>query len=146
MGEVNNEAWESIMTSAWVSERRNILLVLYAMEPTPDVLSTAMSMMERLESGVEILLRSGVKPPSPTLNRFLEDVARNKKNSRLIYHPELSWEAVVSHAGSMSDIVCILVESLEKWGLKNDPVSRRPPVWSHRLPCPLVVASVANNG
>ncbi|MBF0434646.1 MAG: hypothetical protein HQL77_04655 [Magnetococcales bacterium] len=122
------------------NERRNILLVLFALEPTPGVVRTALSMMERLDAGVEILLRTETQPYPLALSRFLDDVTKSGKRSHLIFLPELSWEAVVHHARTVSDIVCILVESLENFGLINDPESRRPPAWSKHLPCPLVVA------
>lgn len=134
------EAGELETAKMFVRERRNILLVLHEEEPPPGVLSTALSMMERMGAGMEVLLRMGEGNPPPTLIRFLEDVARSGKNSRLLYRPELAWTTVVSHAGSMPDIVCILVESLEMWGLKDNPDKRHPPAWSNRLPCPLVVA------
>lgn len=122
-------------------DRRTILLVLFSLEPAPGVIPTALSMMERLDAGVEIFLGTPVGSRSFTLDCFLEDVAKNGKNGRLIHRPELSWETVVSYAGSLSDIVCILVESLEKLGLKDDPEGRCPPAWSRHLPCPLVVAT-----
>lgn len=123
-------------------DRRNILLILFSLEPAPEVISMALSMMERLDAGVEILLGTTIGSRSLTLDCFLKEVAKNGKNSLLIHRPELSWETVVGHASSLSDIVCILVESLEKLGLKDDPESRRPPAWSRRLPCPLVVATI----
>ncbi|MBF0294922.1 MAG: hypothetical protein HQL96_07005 [Magnetococcales bacterium] len=125
--------------------RRKILLVLHAREPEAGVLSTARSMMERLEAEVEILMRSEVMYHSTLVDRFLEEVTSNGGYGRLLYRPDLSWDAVVRHAGSLSSVVCILVESLEKWGLKNDRASRRPPLWSNRLPCPLVVAGAEGN-
>ncbi|MBF0126260.1 MAG: hypothetical protein HQM02_03520 [Magnetococcales bacterium] len=127
-------------------KRRTVLLVLRALEPAPEVLAAALSMMDRLEAGVEILLRAAVRPPSVTLGVFLEEVASHGKESHLTCLPELSWEAVVGHAESVTEIVCIMVESLETWGLKSDPESRRPPVWSNRLPCPLVVAALGSGG
>ncbi|HAT49248.1 MAG: hypothetical protein HQL07_02005 [Nitrospirae bacterium] len=122
-------------------DRRTILLVLFSLEPAPEVISTALSMMDRLDAGVEIFLGTPVGSCSFTLDCFLEDVAKKGRNSRLVHRPELSWETVVSYAGSLSDIVCILVESLEKLGLKDDPEGRCPPAWSRHLPCPLVVAT-----
>ncbi len=136
------EAGEFETARMLVQERRNILLVLHEAEPPPGVLSTALSMMERLEAGVEILLRMGEGQRPPALSHFLEEVARNGKNSRLLYRPELSWETVVSHARSVPETVCILVESLERWGLKGNPDKRRSPSWSNRLPCPLVVTAI----
>ncbi|MBF0181616.1 MAG: hypothetical protein HQM03_16470 [Magnetococcales bacterium] len=125
--------------------RRKILLVLHAREPEAGVLATARSMMERLEAEVEILMRSEVMYHSTPVDRFLEEVTSSGGNGRLLYRPDLSWDAVVRHAGALSSVVCIVVESLEKWGLKNDRASRRPPPWSNRLPCPLVVAGAAGN-
>lgn len=137
------KAGEHRVTKAFVQGRaRDILLVLHTLEPDPFVLTTVFSLMERLDAGVEVLLRTDSDAPSLTLKRFLEDVARSERNGRLIYRPGLSWKMVVHHAESFANIVCILVESLEKWGLKNDPESKRRPAWSNRLPCPLVVTTL----
>ncbi|MBF0427406.1 MAG: hypothetical protein HQL94_00665 [Magnetococcales bacterium] len=135
------EAGEFDTARELARELRNILLVLQAEDPAPDVLSTALSMMDRLEAGVEILSGMPAEKVSPLLTRFLEDVAKKGKNSRMIHRPGIQWETVVGYASSVPDIVCILVESLEKWGLNSFPKRRHPPPWSNRLPCPLVVAA-----
>ncbi|MBF0271687.1 MAG: hypothetical protein HQL98_06470 [Magnetococcales bacterium] len=135
------EAGEFDTARELVREMRDILLVLRHGEPQTGVLVTASSMMERLDAGVEILLAAPPEGETQTLTRFLEDVARQGRSARLLHRPGLSWKAVLAHAGAVSGIVCILVESLEKWGLQSHPERRRPPPWSQRLPCPLVVAS-----
>lgn len=122
-----------------VGTRRSILLALGEGEPGAGLWSATLSMMERLEAGVEILQRARSGEESSGLRGFLRDVARSGRSGRLIPRAEVSWETVVAHAGSLSGIVCILVDSLEAWGLEKTAARKRPPAWSARLPCPLVV-------
>ncbi|MBF0339911.1 MAG: hypothetical protein HQL95_02985 [Magnetococcales bacterium] len=135
------EAGEFVTARTLARGMREILLVLQAGEPQPEVLVTTRSMMERLDAGVEILLAGPETEQNPTLTRFLEEVNRQGRTARLIHRPGIPWKTVLAYAGGISGIVCILVESLEKWGLQSHPERRRPPPWSQRLPCPLVVAS-----
>ncbi|MBF0626586.1 MAG: hypothetical protein HQL91_00045 [Magnetococcales bacterium] len=125
-----------------VREVRDILLVLQSGEPASGVWVTARAMMERLDAGVEILVTAPWEGGEvQEVRRFQEEVVRQGRQVRLLHRPGITWHGVLAHANAVSGIVCILVESLEKWGLSKDSEKRRPPIWSRRLPCPLVVAT-----
>jgi hypothetical protein len=134
------EAGEFDTARELAREVRDVLLVLRAGEPRPGVLTTACSMMERLDAGVEVLLATPQEGACASVTRFLEETSRQGRSARLIHRPGITWKTVLSHARSVSGIVCILIESLENWGLPGQPERRRPPLWSRSLPCPLVVA------
>ncbi|NGZ26832.1 MAG: hypothetical protein G8345_08075 [Magnetococcales bacterium] len=132
------EAGEFSTASSMITDERSILLVLQEDEPPPWLLNTALSMVDRLEAGVEILLPAVGAKLSPTMARFVGHVEERGHHSRVIHRPDMVWENVAAYAQGMPSIVCIMVESLEKWGLKGDRATNQ---WRAKLPCPLVVAA-----
>ncbi|MBF0163242.1 MAG: hypothetical protein HQM01_01845 [Magnetococcales bacterium] len=122
---------------------REILLVVRGDEPQAELLVTTRAMMERLDAGVEILLARPATEQHADWDGFVREVMVSGRSARMVHRPGISWQTVLAHARAVSGIVCILVESLEKWGLPGNAERRRSPFWSRRLPCPLVVARPA---
>ncbi|MEO5346669.1 MAG: hypothetical protein H7834_09870 [Magnetococcus sp. YQC-9] len=134
------EAGEFDTAREMLRAEREILLVVSHDPPQAGILATARSMMERLDAGVAILLAAPTAVPSADLHHFLNEIRSRGRSARVIHQPGISWRSVLTHAREVSGIVCILIESLEKWGLPNGSERRRPPFWSRGLPCPVVVA------
>ena len=118
--------------------QRKVLLAVRDAQVDPRLLASARSLCERMEAGLDILVRSPREALSTELHAFIERLRADGLTYALTIRPELRRRDIVEYANSHECVSSVVIDSFEGWEVVAEDRAIDP--WA-RLACPLVTAA-----
>lgn len=117
---------------------RKVLLAVREGHLDPRLLAAARSLCQRMDAGLDILVRTlGAKMP-PEIDDLVAALRRDGVMYTLTQKPVLRRRDIVQYANTHECISTVVIDSLEDWESVAEDRASDP--WS-RLACPLVTAT-----
>lgn len=117
---------------------RKVLLAVREGHLDPRLLSAARSLCQRLDAGLDILVRT-VGPTLPVeIDDLIKALRQDSVHYSLTLKPVMRRRDIVQYANTHECIATVVIDSLEGWESVAEDRASNP--WS-RLACPLVTAA-----
>lgn len=118
--------------------QRKVLLAVRDGQVDARLLAAVLSLCQRMEAELDILVRPSGEELSADLGVFIETLRADGLAYALSLRPELRRRDIVQYANSHECVSTVVIDSLEGWeGVAED---RASDPWA-KLACPLVTAS-----
>lgn len=117
---------------------RKVLLAVRAGFVDPRLLASARSLCQRMDAGLDILVRAPGAALPPEVAVLIRDLRADGVNYSLTQKPVLRRRDIVEHANTHECISTVVIDSLEGWEVVAEDRASDP--WA-RLSCPLVTAA-----
>lgn len=117
---------------------RKVLLAVREGHLDPRLLAAARSLCQRMDAGLDILVRTVGEKMPPEIDELVAALRRDGVMYTLTQKPVLRRRDIVQYANTHECVSSVVIDSLEDWEQVAEDRASDP--WA-RLACPLVTAT-----